>query len=120
MQLLNKLAYGKSLRQIATAHGKSISGLKAAITAAVRARLDKAKAAKLITSTQEQQLLGRLSARLEELINRAGFDPRPSFGHRFYRHMGGPAGDLPVPPPLGGATATPVPPASPPPPGVPY
>ncbi len=77
-QLVAQLGAGRSLAQIATARGKSASGLKAAITASITATLDKAVAAKRITSAQEQEILSRLSSRLDDEINRTG----PRFGFR--------------------------------------
>jgi len=82
-QLLEQLAAGKSLAQLAAARGKSVAGLEQAITAATRARLDKLLAAKLITSAQEQQLLSGLASRLPSEINRTGlsrFGMRPWLG----------------------------------------
>jgi hypothetical protein len=70
-QVAKQLGGGKSLAQIAKARGKSTSGLEQALTAAVKARLDKAVANKRITSAQEQKLLSRLSSRIADLINRA-------------------------------------------------
>lgn len=88
-QLLEQLSAGKSLAQVAAAHGKSVSGLTNAITAATRARLDKLVAAKMITSAQEQKLLARLSSALDSEINHTGLVPRrfgaggpPWFGPR--------------------------------------
>ena len=69
-QLARQLAGGKSLAQIATAHGKTVSGLENAMTAAFKTRLDKLVAAKLITATQEQKILSRFSARLSSEVNR--------------------------------------------------
>ena len=86
-QLFKQLSSGKSLAQIATARGKSVSGLKAAMTAAIKARLGKALADKLITSAQEQKLLGRLSSVLDAQINRSGFGSalRPGVQAHFRR-----------------------------------
>jgi hypothetical protein len=70
VQLRTELRSGKSLAQIATAHGKTVAGLKAAIVAAVKARLDKAVASGRLTAAQERTLLDRLSAHLDELVNR--------------------------------------------------
>ena len=53
--------------QIATAHGKTAAGLKAAILGAVKARLDKAVATKRLTAAQETALLDRLSTHLDQL-----------------------------------------------------
>jgi AraC-like DNA-binding protein len=109
-QLANQIAAGKSLAQIATARGKSVSGLKAAMTGAVKARLDKAVSAKLLTSAQEQQILSRLSSVLDAQISGKGFAPR--FGQQGFRRSFGPGGmrvypgmapqgALPAPPPPG-------------------
>jgi hypothetical protein len=86
-QLGDQLAAGKSLAQVASAKQKSVSGLKDAITKAERVRLEEAVTAKVLTSSQEQQILSRLSARLDELINRTGLGPRFG-GHGFLRHRG--------------------------------
>jgi hypothetical protein len=72
-QLLKELSSGKSLAQIATARGKSVQGLKDAMTAAIRARLDAAVKAKFLTSAQEQKILGRLPAVVNAQVNRRGF-----------------------------------------------
>jgi len=61
---------GKSLAQVATAHGKTVSGLKEALLKPFKARLDKAVAAGRISSADAQARLAKLSARLDELINR--------------------------------------------------
>ncbi len=79
-QLFDQLKAGKSLAQVARARGKTVVGLKAAIGAAERARLDKLVAAKLITAAQEQQILRNLSAGLDARINAAGLMPRWRLG----------------------------------------
>lgn len=94
-QLRDQLMAGKSLAQVASAKSKSVSGLKDAITKAERAELDKALSAKMLTSAQEQQVLSRLSARLDKLINRKGLGPR--FGDHGGRMGGGPGAGF-VPP----------------------
>jgi hypothetical protein len=73
MQLLPKLASGRSLAQIATAHRKSVSGLEHAIVASERSMLDKLVAAKAITRAREQKLLARLPKMVDALVNRRGF-----------------------------------------------
>jgi hypothetical protein len=79
-QLLHQLESGKSLGQIAAARGKSVSGLKAAIIAQIRSRLDQAVARGIITRAREQQILSDLSSRLDDLITRVH---QPGFGgHR--------------------------------------
>jgi hypothetical protein len=79
--LFKDLSSGKSLAQVAKAHGKSAAGLKQAMLNDIKTRLDKAVAAKVITKTQEQKILSRFSARFDKKINRAGFGPR-------FRHGG--------------------------------
>ena len=71
MTLRSDLRSGKSLAQIAgSTSGKSVDGLKAAIIAAEKSRLDAAVKNGRITSQQEQQVLSRLSSRIDSLINR--------------------------------------------------
>lgn len=69
-QLLQQLAAGKSLAQVAQARGKSVSGLESAMQAAIKVRLDAAVKAKLITPAQESKFLANLPARLNAQINR--------------------------------------------------
>jgi hypothetical protein len=68
-QLRQQVVSGKSLAQIAKAKGKTTSGLEQAITASIKARLDKAVANKRITSAQEQKMLKGLSAGIDDLVN---------------------------------------------------
>ncbi len=75
-QLRVQLRAGKSLAQIAKAQGKSVDGLKTAILAGVKARLDKAVSAGQLTAAQEKTLLDRLSSHLDDLVNRTG-PPKP-------------------------------------------
>jgi AraC-like DNA-binding protein len=108
-ELFNQLSSGKSLAQIARAHGKSGSGLESAMATAERARLDRARRAGLLTSSQEQRLLSRVQARISALVNRMGFAPRfrplagpkPFFGpHMVPRASVPPGYALPGGPPL--------------------
>jgi hypothetical protein len=71
-KLFQELSQGKSLAQIATASGKTVSGLEQALTTAVKTRLDKLVASKAITSAQANQILSRYSARLSQLVNQKG------------------------------------------------
>jgi hypothetical protein len=105
------LGSGKTLAQIAQSRGKSVSGLKQAMVAAVKARLDKAVAAKMMTSAQEQKFLGNVSSLIDRKISRAGYGPRL----RLFRGRGGPDRRFPGPavPPAYAIPAGP-------PPGVPY
>ena len=67
--LRSDLASGKTLAQVASSTpGKSVAGLKTALTAQVKARLDKAVAAGFITSAEEQQRLENLPAKLDAAL----------------------------------------------------
>jgi hypothetical protein len=69
--LRTDLASGKTLAQIAaTTPGKTADGLKAAVLATTKSRLDAAVASGAITSAQESTRLARLSARLDVLLSR--------------------------------------------------
>ena len=68
--LAAELRAGKSLAQVAAAHGKTAAGLKAALLQPSKARLDKAMASGRLTAAEAQTRLDRLSARLDTLINR--------------------------------------------------
>ena len=61
---------GKSLAQVAAAHGKTAAGLKAALLQPFKARLDKAVAAGRIISTDAAAKLAKISARLDQLISK--------------------------------------------------
>jgi hypothetical protein len=67
--LRTQLAAGKSLRAIATANGKTVDGLKAALTTAAKSDLDTAVTAGKLTQAQEDQILATLPSRLDEEIN---------------------------------------------------
>jgi outer membrane murein-binding lipoprotein Lpp len=71
VQLLNQLGSGKSLAQIAKAHGKTASGLESALVAAARSKLDRLRANGLISSAQERRALSRLEARIGAFVNNA-------------------------------------------------
>jgi hypothetical protein len=72
LDLFRQLAGGKSLAQLAAAKGKSVSGLEQAMTVAVKARLDKLVAAKLITAARENQIVSAWSARIKQDVNHEG------------------------------------------------
>jgi hypothetical protein len=61
---------GKSLAQVATAHGKTVAGLKDALLKAFKARLDRAVAAGRISSADAHGRLARISARIDLLVNK--------------------------------------------------
>ena len=68
--LATDLKAGKSLAQVATAHGKTAAGLKDALLKPFKSHLDKAVAAKRITAAQAQMRLSKISARLDKLLAR--------------------------------------------------
>jgi hypothetical protein len=78
-QLQTALASGKSLAQVAQAHGKTADGLVAALVATTKTRLDKAVAAKHLTAPQEKAILARMQDFIKSAVN--GTAPHPwSYG----------------------------------------
>jgi len=65
---LRKQLPGSSLAAIATAQGKSVDGLEAAMLAPAKARLAKAVASDRITQARADQALERLEALVERLV----------------------------------------------------
>jgi lambda repressor-like predicted transcriptional regulator len=76
--LVAQLRSGKSLADIATAQGKTVDGLKTAITDATTKQLDAAVTAGKLTKDQETKLLAGLASRLDDLVN--GAHPLGGFG----------------------------------------
>jgi hypothetical protein len=105
-QLFQQLSGGKSLAQIATSKGKTASGLKQAMTTAIKTRLDKLVANKMLTAAQEKTALSRLSARLATVINQKGLMTFRRPGFRF-RGPAPKAPNAPVPPAYAPAPAAP-------------
>jgi hypothetical protein len=91
-ELRTQLESGKSLADIATAQGKTVDGLKSAITAGVTKRLDAAVTAGKLTKDEEQKLLDGLAARLDEMVNGV-HATGGAFRHEFGDHGG--KGDCP-------------------------
>jgi hypothetical protein len=81
-QLRTELASGKSLAQIATAHGKDASGLVDAIVKAETAKLDQAVKAGKLTQAQETQIVGTLKSRVTAMVQNTAhpFGGRPFGG----------------------------------------
>jgi hypothetical protein len=71
-ELRTQLEGGKTLAQVATAEGKSVAGLKAAILAGAKQDLDQAVAAGKLTAAQEQEMLSRLQEHVDDIVNNAG------------------------------------------------
>jgi hypothetical protein len=70
-QLRMELRSGKSLSQIATAKGKTSSGLVAAILAPAKERLAKAVSARRLTQQRADEILKRLTERVTRAVQRA-------------------------------------------------
>ena len=84
-ELVTQLRSGKSLADIATAQGKTVDGLKTAITDAVTKQLDAAVTAGKLSKDQETKVLSDLGSRLDDLVN--GVGGRGGFGFGFgHRH----------------------------------
>lgn len=81
-----EMSSGKSLAQIASAHGKTAAGLESAIESRLKAGLDKQVAAKRLTSAQAKKISSALDARVAAIVHaRIGrFLMRPRF-RAFYR-----------------------------------
>ena len=87
-ELHERLRNGDSLAEIAEAEGRSIAGLKLALVAAAKERLDEAVAEGRITASQRDELLEQLESKVDDLVNGEGLPGRPPhFGHRFDRPM---------------------------------
>jgi hypothetical protein len=91
-QLRTELESGKSLAQVATAHGKTVDGLISALVAAAKDKLDTAVSAGRLTKAQETEMLGVLKDRITSAVNNTGglgesHFRRPDFG---FRHFNGP------------------------------
>jgi hypothetical protein len=69
-QVRSERKSGKSLAQIAQSKGKTTAGLEAALTQAVKTRLDTAVKHKKLSSAAEQKILTALPKRLDKLVNR--------------------------------------------------
>ena len=90
-QLHSELEGGKTLAQVAQAHGKSVDGLISALVDATKKHLDEAVTSGRLTQAQETEMLSGLRARISNLVNSSGppgdHFGRPSFG---FRHFGRP------------------------------
>ena len=89
-QLRTELESGKTLAQIATAHGKTPEGLVKALVDAASKKLDEAVAAGRLTRAEADSLLKGLEQRITDFVN--GRFPRPFRDHPGMRgfHGGAP------------------------------
>ena len=65
-QLLSQLRSGKSLAEVATAQGKSVSGLKNAILAAATSQIS---ASTTLSATRKANLISELKSHLDAIVN---------------------------------------------------
>ena len=91
-QLVQELKGDKSLADVATAHGKSVDGLKQAILDTAKSRLDEAVKAGDVAADEAKQVLAQLTAQLDDIVS------GKSFTIKIERGAGAPA--------LGGPFAT--------------
>jgi len=69
-ELVSELRQGQSLAQVTTGQGKTVDGLKQALRNAVTAKLDADLAAGTLSAAKRDQILSRLDARLDRIVNR--------------------------------------------------
>jgi hypothetical protein len=96
-QIRTELEGGKTLAQIATAHGKTVDGLVQALYNAQKKELDAGVSAGRLTQAQEDSILAGLEQRITDLVN-GTFPPRGG-GERGFRGFRG------SPPPAWGRPA---------------
>ena len=91
-QLRTELESGKSLAQVAQAHGKSVDGLIGALVGAAKEKLDQAVSAGRLTKAQETEMLGVLKDRITSIVNGTGRLGEPDFRRPGvgFRHFDGP------------------------------
>jgi hypothetical protein len=68
-ELRTKLEAGQSLAEVATSEGKSVDGLKQTILDNAKERLDQAVTDGTLTSDQRNELLDRLEAHVDDIVN---------------------------------------------------
>jgi hypothetical protein len=96
-ELRSELESGKTLAQIATAHGKTVDGLVGAILNAAKEKLDAAVAAGRLTRAEADSMLAGLKERVTDFVN--GRFPRPFGDHHGRRGFRGGPPPLPFGPP---------------------
>ncbi|MFL5937264.1 MAG: hypothetical protein ACJ744_15075 [Gaiellaceae bacterium] len=79
-QLRTELRNGKSLADVAKAHGKTVDGLVNALVDEAKTKLDAAVKAGKLTQAQANEMLSDLRHRIADFVN--GRFPAPPFGDR--------------------------------------
>ena len=90
---------GKSLADVAKAHGKTAAGLVDAVVADAKTKVDAAVKAGRLTQAQADEMLSDLKQRITDLVN--GRFPAPPFGDHGGDHHGFRGGAFFGPPPAG-------------------
>ena len=85
-ELLEQLTSGKSLADVAKAEDKSVDGLKKAMVADAKKRLDQAVEAGLLTEPQAKEKLDAIESKIDDIVN----GKFPDRGERHFRWRGGP------------------------------
>jgi hypothetical protein len=90
-ELRTELESGRSLAQVANAHGKSVDGLIDTLVAAAKDKLDDAVSAGRLTKAQETEMLSVLKDRITSAVNNTGGPGEPHFRGRDsgFRHFDG-------------------------------
>jgi hypothetical protein len=102
-QLRNELENGKSLAEVAKAHGKTVDGLVAAVVAEAKTNVDTAVKAGRLTHAQANEMLSDLKQRISDFVN--GRFPAPPFGDHDGDHHSFRGGAFFGPPPAPGRPA---------------
>ena len=85
-KLLEQLTSGKSLADVAKAEDKSVDGLKKAMVADAKKRLDQAVEAGMLTEAQAKEKLDAIESKIDDIVN----GKFPDRGERHFRWRGGP------------------------------
>ena len=88
-ELLEQLTSGKSLADVAEAEDKSVDGLKDAMVADAKERLDQAVEEGMLTEAQAKEKLKSIESRVDDIVN----GKFPDRGERHFRWRGGPPDD---------------------------
>jgi hypothetical protein len=89
-QLRTQIESGKSLADVAKAQGKSVAGLKQAMLDSIQSKLDQAVKDGKLTAVQRDDIMTKVEASIDDLIN--GKLPKPTgmFHEQFGERSGGP------------------------------
>jgi hypothetical protein len=88
-ELLEQLTSGKSLADVAKAEDKSVDGLKKAMVADAKKRLDQAVEAGMLTEAQAKEKLDAIESKIDDIVN----GKFPDRGERHFRWRGDPPDD---------------------------